>query len=97
MVMKKGMKTGSQVWADDGRVAIRLSRALDIDGAQVQVLHMREPTVADQLLVEEMKGSEAAKEVMLLANLCEWSPEDIKRLSLRDYREVQQAFSGFID
>lgn len=95
--MKKGANSESRPWVDDGRVSIRLSRALDIDGAQVQVLHMREPTVADQLLVEEMKGSEAAKEVMLLANLCEWSPEDIKRLSLRDYREVQRAFAGFID
>lgn len=91
------MKSGQQTWVDEGRVAIKLSKAVDIDGAQIQVLHMREPTVADQLLVEEMKGSEAAKEVMLFANLCEWSPEDIKRLSLRDYKEVQQAFSGFID
>lgn len=91
------MKSGQQTWVDEGRVAIKLSKAVDIDGAQIQVLNMREPTVADQLLVEEMKGSEAAKEVMLFANLCEWSPEDIKRLSLRDYKEVQQAFSGFID
>lgn len=80
-----------------GQVSIMLTKAIDIDGAQVKVLRMREPTVADQLLVEEMKGSEASKEVMLFANLCEWSPDDIKRLSLRDYKEVQRAFSGFID
>lgn len=78
-------------------ITIALKKPIDIDGARVQVLRMREPTVADQLVVEEMKGSEASREVMLFANLCECSPEDIKRLSLRDYREVQRAFSGFID
>ena len=51
--------------------------------------------MADQLILEDMKGSDAAKEVALVANLCEVTPDDIKRLTLRDYRKVQKAFSGF--
>ena len=81
--------------ADAGYVDIELSRPIEIDGAQVTALQMREPTVADQLILEDMKGSDAAKEVALVANLCEVTPDDIKRLTLRDHRKVQKAFSGF--
>ncbi len=81
--------------ADAGYVDIELSRPIEIDGAQVTALRMREPTVADQLILDEMKGSDATKEVTLVANLCEVTQDDIKRLTLRDYRKVQKAFSGF--
>lgn len=81
--------------ADAGYVDIELSRPIEIDGVQVTALRMREPTVADQLLLDEMKGSDATKEVTLVANLCEVTQDDIKRLTLRDYRKVQKAFSGF--
>lgn len=80
-----------------GFVDVELSRPIEIDGAQVTVLRMREPTVADQLMLDELKGGDATKEVTLVANLCEVAPEDIKRLTLRDYRKVQQAFAGFLD
>ena len=75
---------------DAGYVDIELSRPIEIDGVQVTTLRMREPTVADQLILEDMKGSDAAKEVALVANLCEVTPDDIKRLTLRDYRKVQR-------
>ena len=57
---------------------------------------MREPTVADQLATEELKGGESAKEIAMFANLCEIAPDDIKRLTLKDYKKVQAAFLGFI-
>ncbi len=82
--------------ADAGFVDVELTRPLEIDGAQVKKLRMREPTVADQLASEEMKGGEAAKEIAMLANLCEVTPDDIKRLTLKDYKKVQAAFLGFI-
>ena len=61
--------------------------------AQVQD---REPTVGDQLVADEMKGSEAAKEIATLANLCQVAPDDIKRLTLKDYKRLQAAFLGFL-
>ena len=82
--------------ADAGFVDVELTRPMEIDGAQVKKLRMREPTVADQLASEEMKGGEAAKEITMLANLCEVAPDDIKRLTLKDYKKVQAAFLGFI-
>lgn len=81
---------------DKGYVDIDLARPMSIDGAQVKALRMREPTVADQLASEEMKGSDSAKEIAMLANLCEVSPDDIKRLTLKDYKKLQAAFLGFI-
>jgi len=81
---------------DQGYVDVELSRPMSIDGAQVKALRMREPTVADQLASEEMKGSDSAKEIAMLANLCEVTPDDIKRLTLKDYKKLQGAFLGFI-
>lgn len=82
--------------AEVGFVDIELSRPIEIDGAQVKVLRMREPTVADQLMLDDMKAGDATKEVTLVANLCEVTPDDVKKLKLRDYRKVQEAFAGFI-
>lgn len=79
-----------------GFVDVELSKPMDIDGAQVKKLRMREPTVADQLASDEMSGSEAVKEITMLANLCEVAPDDIKRLTMKDYRKLQAAFLGFI-
>lgn len=83
--------------ANAGYVDIELSRPIEIDGVQVTTLRMREPTVGDQLLVGDMKNlTEATREVTFAANLCEVSPDDMKKLTLRDYRGVQKALMGFI-
>lgn len=74
---------------------ISLSKPLDIDGAKVSELTMREPTVGDQLAASEAGGSAAVQEINLIANLCQVSPGDIKKLPLRDYKKVQDAFMGF--
>jgi len=80
---------------DDGSVTVKLGRGVDIDGASVKAITMREPTVADQIAAQEIKGSAAAQEVALIANLAQLAPDDIKRLSLRDYRRLQEALVGF--
>lgn len=80
---------------DDGSVTVTLARGIDIDGATVKAITMREPTVADQIAAQEVKGSAASQEVALIANLAQLAPDDIKRLSLRDYRRVQEALVGF--
>lgn len=75
---------------------VKLEKGLDIDGATVMEVMMREPTVADQLAAAEIKGSDARKEVNLIANLCELTPDDIGRLSIRDYGKLQDAYADFI-
>lgn len=76
---------------------IKLENGIDIDGTTVKTLTMREPTVADQLAASEIKGTSAVQEITLIANLCEVSPDDIKKLTLKDYRKVQEAFAGFTE
>lgn len=82
---------------DDGGVTVSLAKGVDIDGAKVKAITMREPTVADQIAAQEIKGNAAAQEVALIANLAQLAPDDIKRLSLRDYGRLQVALVGFTD
>ena len=51
--------------------------------------------LADQLAADAVKGGDSAKEVQLFCNLCEVTPEDIKRLTLKDYKKLQEAFLFF--
>lgn len=81
---------------DSGFVDIALSRSIEIDGAKISTLRLREPTVADQLAADEYKGGDAAKEIFTMANLCQVAPNDLKKLTLRDYKKLQEAFLGFI-
>ena len=74
---------------------ITLDTEVEIDGAKVKKLTMREPTVEDQLTAGDIKGSSARQEVALFANLCEVTPQDIGKLSLRDYGKLQDAYQGF--
>lgn len=82
---------------DDGSIGIELAKPMDLDGADVGELTMREPTVEDQLSIDKIKGGEAEKEMHLFANLCEVTPQDLRKLTLRDYRKVQEAFRSFLD
>lgn len=81
----------------EGHADIDLTRPLEIEGAPVSTMRMREPTVNDQVIASESKGSEAAREIAMFSNLCEVSPDDVRRLPLRDYKRLQRAFMGFTD
>jgi len=72
-------------------------KGLEVNGAKLSVIRMREPDVNDQLAMDAVKGGDAAKELHMMANLCEVSQDDLRKLSLRNYRRVQRAFVGFID
>lgn len=77
-------------------VDIALSKPITIDGAKVSALRMREPTVADQLAMDKAGGTDADKELSMIANLCQVAPADLHQLTLRDYRKVSKAFTDFI-
>lgn len=74
---------------------IKLDTGIEINGTTVKVLTMREPTVADQLSADEIKGSDAVKEITIFANLCEISPDEIKQMTMKDYRKLQEAYRDF--
>lgn len=78
-----------------GHIDITLARPLNVDGANVKVLRMREPTVADQEVAVDAAGSDASREIAMFANLCEVSPDQIRKMALRDYKRLQEAFVNF--
>lgn len=79
---------------DDGSVTITLNRALDINGAKIGYVTMREPEVEDHIAAGLVKGDELVKESALFANLCTVPPTDMRRLSMRDYARLQAAYSA---
>lgn len=76
-------------------ITINLSSVVNVEGQSVDKLTMREPKVIDQLTMDEIKGSEAEKEVSLFANLCDVAIDTIKELYLKDYRKLQEALVNF--
>lgn len=78
-----------------GFAEITLSRPASIEGSEHAVLRLREPTVEDMATFQDDKGSEAAREISMLANLCELPPAAIRSLPIRDYARLQAAFALF--
>lgn len=81
----------------EGAATITLSRPFELDGVKMTHLEMREPSVNDQLALDARAGSDAVKEVALLADLVGITPTDVGRLPLRDYRRLLAAYQGFVD
>jgi len=90
-------KEKSPITYGDGFADIELTREAEIGGVKVKQLRMREPSVEDQLVANAMKGSDLDKDIGYFANLCGVTPDDIKRLPLRSYKRVQDAFFGLTD
>lgn len=74
---------------------IKLASPIEISGAKVDTLTMREPRVKDMRIARKGGGDDADHEVTLFANLCEVTPLDIDNLTLPDYGKLQEAFRTF--
>lgn len=85
------------VKVDGTHATVTLSRPANVDGADVAVLRMREPTARDMEDFGTTTGSDATREIATFANLCEVSPDTIRALPLRDYARLQVAFGLFTD
>jgi hypothetical protein len=83
--------------AGDGYVDVKLNRAIVIGGVKTDTVRMREPTVADQEAAGAIQGSDATREIITFANLCTLAPDEIRSLSIRDYKRLQSAYVSFID
>lgn len=80
----------------DGYVDIQLTREREFSsGLKSAVIRMRETTAGDMETFHNAKGSEATREMQTFANLCDLTPEDVRKLPLRDYKRLQEAFAVF--
>jgi hypothetical protein len=78
----------------DGALTVTLVRGLDVAGAKVTSLKLREPSLDDQLTSQKI-GSNAEAEVALIANLAEVAPADLRLLKMRDFVRLQAALGFF--
>lgn len=85
------------VKAGEGFVEVTLNTPLDIGGTKVTVIRMREPTVNDQLIMDEREGTEVQLELALISDLCKLTEENLRKLSMRDYKRLQVGFHTFTD
>lgn len=75
------------------KIQIRLDTPIDINGVKSNTIVLREPTVGDSLDIQKLAPSdEDQREVLMLARLAEVSPEDLKQMSMKDFRRVQKGY-----
>lgn len=77
-------------------VKIELQTPVKMAGVDVSELTMRAPKVRDMIAVRKIPGSDVEQEVALFANLCQVTPAAIEELDMRDYKKLQDAYSGFL-
>lgn len=78
-------------------VTIDLDFPFDHDGIHYTKLTMRRPKTKDALNAQKAKGNEADKGILLLARLCDVTPEVIAELDEVDAEklgEQHRAFTG---
>lgn len=76
-------------------VQITLRDPVEINGAKVGVLHLRRPKVRDLEAIDKVSG-ETAKTVSLIANLAEWTPEQVRELDAADFAAASKAVAEML-
>ena len=75
---------------------IKLSNPIKIDDVEINELSLRKPKVRDLIVAGKKNVSESEREVNLIANLAEVSPETIQELDLSDYLKIQDWLKDFL-
>jgi len=74
---------------------ITLREPIEINGAKVGVLKLRRPKVRDFEAIDKVAG-ETAKTVALIANLAEWTPEQVRELDAADFAAASKAVAEML-
>jgi len=74
---------------------ITLNFPIDHDGLPIAEVALRRPTVGDHLAAQKSAGSDAEREIRLIANLAELPPAAIHKLDMKDYAQLQKVLGGF--
>lgn len=75
---------------------ISLNFPVSVGNEVVSELTMRRPKVRDQIAANHQTKDAAEQEITLFANLCEVTPDTIREMDMKDYRELQRVYSGFL-
>jgi hypothetical protein len=75
--------------------SIKLTHPVTDNGQETKELFMRRSKVKDRLAITKMTCSDEEKEIRLLANLCDISPDLIMELDEGDYQKIQKEYMSF--
>ncbi|MBU2707542.1 phage tail assembly protein [Zooshikella marina] len=75
---------------------IKLAYPITVDGQLISEIHLRRPKVRDRIISENSAGTDADKEMNLIANLAEMPPKYLEELDLSDYISLQDTLSDFL-
>ncbi|SIS50007.1 phage tail assembly protein [Insolitispirillum peregrinum] len=81
--------------ADPSLYAVSLGSPVHLNGATYHTLHLRPPTVGDQLDAVKPGMSNAEAELALITRLTGVPLEVIRQLLLTDYHRLQEILLGF--
>lgn len=73
-------------------IIVTLKKPIQLNGVTVNQLRMREPTLGDQLDVNQLAKNNEEREIIMLSRLCDCAHTDLRALTLRDYAALQDAF-----
>lgn len=71
---------------------IKLESSIEIKGVNTTELTMRNPSVSDQIIASESSQNIAENEVMLFSILCGITKSDIKKMTLKDYKNLRRSY-----
>jgi hypothetical protein len=74
---------------------LTLREPIEINGAKVGVLKLRRPKARDLEAIDKVSG-ETAKSIMLIANLAEWTPEQVRELDAADFAAASKAVAEML-
>ena len=75
---------------------ITLSFPINHDSLPIKEIALRRPTVGDHLAAQKSAGTDAEREIRLIANLAELPPGAIHLLDMKDYAALQKVLGGFL-
>lgn len=73
-------------------LTITLTTPITLNGVKTNKLVMREPTVGDELDLRKLVKDDAERELAMFARLSECAPDDLRKMTLKDFSRVQKGY-----
>lgn len=79
----------------DDREGIPLRRPIEGASGKIDHVALRRPKVRDIEAIDQYEGQK--REIMLIANLAELTPDEVRELDIADFKRIQTKVAGFFD
>ena len=75
---------------------IQFSREYNFNGEMKDYLEMREPTIGDEINAQEMARNDNEMQLLMFANLCDVSLDELKPVASKDGALIAEAYQDFL-